>query len=216
MNKNSYGEGFGLGEFNLENFITREDSTNKEFLRRDSRQIVFIVDASNSMRGHKIGAVNESVNNAIAKLKTYSKSRDDIIEIAVIGFSSRLFRWTNGFVPVSGFNYSYVEMVDGKTDINAIFKELTSISNNNMNFESGKIVVLYTDGLPTVDYSEAIMEWKASKHYQDTFKIAVSFAGDISDPQSYSFLKEFVDSGEIINIMQKEKLLSFIFNGTNS
>ena len=92
-------EGIELGDFDLESFM--DEAKDADFsikdIRNDSmRQIVFVIDASNSMQGHKIGAVNDCVNNIISKLKTLDRSQEDSVNVSVMGFSTRLFRWTNG------------------------------------------------------------------------------------------------------------------------
>ena len=115
---------FELGEFDLDSFMnesSESESAATSTGEGSSRQIVFVIDASNSMQGHKIGAVNDCVNNIISKLRSLDRSQENAIRISVIGFSTRLFRWTDSFVRASEFKYSYVEMVDGLTDINAAF-----------------------------------------------------------------------------------------------
>lgn len=204
-------DGFQLGDFDLDSFFEQEEITQTQEKPSEQKyQLVFAIDASNSMMGYKIGAVNETVNNAISKIKAYSKSQNGNVEVCVIGFSNKLFKWTEGFVPIESFKFSYVEMVDKKTEVSALFEELTNISNESMNIASKKIVIFFTDGLPTCDYSEAIIKWQTSKNYSETFRIAVSFDEDISDPQSKEFLTEFVNGGNILTIKNHEELIKLL------
>ena len=197
----------GLGEFDFDNFIS--DSSEIEIVNGNTVngvtcQIVFVIDASNSMQGYKIGAVNESVNNIISKLKSLDRSN----EISVIEFSTRLFKWTESFVHASEFKYSYVEMVDGLTDLNAALKELVSITKSGMKKEARKYVVLFSDGLFTESYEENFKQWEQNDLFPEITRIVVAFDDDLRDPQSRDFFKRFTGSGQIVPITDQETLLS--------
>lgn len=199
-----------LGEFDLDSFMNEsEDSESATVYAGEdsSRQIVFVIDASNSMHGHKIGSVNDCVNNILSKLRSLDRNQEDPISISVIGFSSRLFKWTESFVRASDFKYSYVEMVDGVTDINAALQELIMLTNN-MEKDTKKYVVLFSDGLTTEDYTDNLAHWKQAELYSDIVKIAVAFDDDLHDSQSVSFFENFVGSGMVIPITDQERLLS--------
>ena len=208
-------EGIELGDFDLESFMDEAkdaDSSIKDIRNDSMRQIVFVIDASNSMQGHKIGAVNDCVNNIISKLKTLDRSQENSVNVSVMGFSTRLFRWTNGFVRASEFKYSYVEMVDGLTDVNAVFQELTDLTNNDMNKEAKKYTVLFFFVLLTEDYSASLAKWKSAQQYSDIMKIAVAFDEDLQDPQSKDFYQKFVDNGIILPMTKQEELLSILLS----
>ena len=208
-------EGIELGDFDLESFMdeAQDADSSIEDIRNDSmRQIVFIIDASNSMQGHKIGAVNDCVNNIISKLKMLDRSQENSVNVSVMGFSTKLFRWSNGFVRASEFKYSYVEMVDGLTDVNAVLQELTDLTNNDMNKKAKKYTVLFSDGLLTEDYSTSLAKWKSTQQYPDIMKIAVAFDEDLQDPQSKDFYQEFVDTGIILPMTKQEELLSILLS----
>lgn len=199
-----------LGEFDLDSFVNEsEESESAAVYAREGapRQIVFVIDASNSMQGHKIGSVNDCVNNILSKLRSLDRNQEEPISISVIGFSSRLFKWTESFVRASDFKYSYVEMVDGVTDINAALQELILLTNN-MEKDTKKYVVLFSDGLTTEDYTENLAHWKQAELYSDIVKIAVAFDDDLRDSQSVSFFENFVGSGMVIPINDQERLLS--------
>lgn len=199
-----------LGEFDLDSFMNESEESESVTVYAGegaSRQIVFVIDASNSMQGHKIGSVNDCVNNILSKLRSLDRNQEDPISISVIGFSSRLFKWTESFVRASDFKYSYVEMVDGVTDINAALQELIMLTNN-MEKDTKKYVILFSDGLTTEDYTENLAHWKQAELYSDIVKIAVAFDDDLCDSQSVSFFENFVGSGMVIPITDQERLLS--------
>ncbi len=204
-------KGLELGDFDLDSFLSdveQQNATLSKSLDDINCQIVFAIDASNSMQGYKIGAVNDCVNNVISKIRSFARGKDGSISISVIGFSSRLFRWTSGFAPAGDFKYSYVEMADGLTDFSALFDELTALADKEMIAESKKYVVLFSDGLSTEDYESNIKKWESTKLYKQIKKIAVTFDEDIEDPQSAAFFQRFVDTGVIIPIVDQEQLLS--------
>ena len=206
-------EEFELGEFDFADFLQAsdpEDAASPQGGSRLSLQVVFAIDASNSMQGYKIGAVNDCVNNVISKLRSIAHSRRESIEVSVVGFSTRLFRWTNAFVPVERFDYSYVEMVDGLTDVNALLRELVVLSENHMDDDSRKFVVLFSDGLPTESYGDSLKSWTQTKHYKSTYKIVLAFDDDIADPQSLEFFRDFIDSGSLMRIQEQEDLLGLL------
>ena len=66
-----------LGEFDLDGFMAGlKDGAETEALTNKviKKQIILALDASNSMLGYKIGAVNDAVNNLVSKLKTLDRS----------------------------------------------------------------------------------------------------------------------------------------------
>ena len=208
-------DGVELGEFDINSFMNEEAiSEDEQAVSGEAveRQIVFAIDASNSMQGYKIGAVNDIVNNVISKLKSYARTQAHSISISVVGYSSRLFRWTNAFVPIKDFKYSYVEMVDGLTDISALFQELFELTEHHMHPVAKKFVVLFSDGLPTSDYQEAQSKWMTTDQYKDTQKIAVAFDDDLTDPQSAEFFQQFTVTGTVISVKEQEKLLSILLD----
>lgn len=208
-------DGIELGEFDIRDFMDEKAGSRAEptvSTETAERQIVFAIDASNSMQGYKIGAVNDIVNNAISKLKSYARIKPHSINISVIGYSSRLFRWTQAFVPIEDFKYSYVETADGLTDINALFQELHELTEKHMHPESKKFVVLFSDGLPTSDYHETRNRWTNTHIYEDIHKIVVAFDEDFNDPQSAEFFRQFTDSGSVIPVKNQEELLASLLS----
>lgn len=202
--------GIELGDFDLDSFLKESEDSERTTVyagEGSPRQIIFVIDASNSMQGHKIGSVNDCVNNILSKLRSLDRNQGDPISISVIGFSSRLFKWTESFVRASDFKYSYVEMVDGVTDINAALQELIVLTSH-MEKDTKKYVVLFSDGLTAEDYTEKLAHWKQDELYSDIVKIAVAFDDDLCDSQSMSFFKDFVGSGMVIPITDQEQLLT--------
>ena len=204
-----------LGEFDLDSFISESavnESTVNNAGESVARQVVFVIDASNSMQGYKIGAVNDCVNNTISKLRSLDRSKENPISISVIGFSSKLFKWTDSFVPASEFKYSYVEMVDGLTDVNAAFHELATLTNKSMEKEARKYVVFFSDGLSTEDVAESFKQWELTALFPEITRIIVAFDDDLHDPQSMDFFRVFASTGLIVPITEQEQLLTALLS----
>lgn len=205
---------YDLGDFDFEGFLenaeTLELDTTSPKEAGCERQIVLAIDASNSMRGYKIGSINDYVNNIISKLKTVSHTNGKQLSIAVVGFASKLFRWTNSFVPVAAFQYSYVEMVDGLSNINALLVELNNLTRNQMCQDAQKYVVLFSDGLMTEEYRTSLQEWRQAEQYSDIVKVVVGFDDDLHDEQSVEFFNDFVERGQVLSIKEPDKLLSIL------
>lgn len=202
-----------LGEFNIDDFLRSAepaDDGNAMMTERNGKRVLFAIDASNSMAGYKLGAVNDSVSNAIAKLRSLARGRGVSLVVAVIGFSERAFKWTSSYVPVDNFEYSYVEEADGLSDMNSLFRELIAIAGEGMERGMRQTVVLYTDGLPTEDCQESFDLWKRTDAYSNTLKVVMAFGADIEDPQSYGFFRMFADGGKIIDMQNQEELIEIL------
>ena len=207
------GKDLELGEFDLDCFLNQEECVVVETPKENHLYVILGIDASNSMRGYKIGAVNDVVNNTISRLKSFDKGADCSVQIAVVGFSERLFRWTNGFVPATDFKFSYVEMVDGKTDICGFIDELVRLTQSvNAGNADHICAILFSDGLPTTDYEQSISAWRSCSNYSKVKRIAVSFDDDIEDSQSREMLEAFANSGIILSIKRQDDILSEILN----
>jgi len=203
-----------LGEFDLDSFAAAsadKDAAAAEAGKDAPRQIILIIDASNSMQGYRIGAVNDCVNNILSKLKTLDRKQEMPVSVSAIGFSSRVFRWSDSFVRASDFKFSFIENADGTTDMNAVFQALIPLTDS-MEKNAKKYVVLFTDGFITDDWAEGAAQWKQMEMYSDITKIAVAFDEDLRDPQSSGFLAEFADSGAVVSMADQEKLLAMLLS----
>lgn len=204
-----------LGEFDLDGFMAGlKDGAETEALTNKviKKQIILALDASNSMLGYKIGAVNDAVNNLVSKLKTLDRSAGCEVSVYVIGFSARLFRWTGSFTPVSKFQYSYVETADGLTNMSALFEELADVTEKQLEDDAEKYAVLFSDGLSTEDYTKSADRWKNTGRYQDIRKIAVAFEEDLEDEQSAAFFRDFTASGSVLPIQDAEALHAILLD----
>lgn len=204
-------DNFEIGEFNFDDFLSFEEAVSEKTNKcAVAKKVLFAIDASNSMSGYKIGAVNDTVNNAVSKLKSLQKSSDCEVHVRVIGFSDRLFKWSDDFLPVFEFKYSNIETAGGITDINALFEELIKMADS-VQSDSQYYVFFFTDGLPTSDYAALLKQWLDTSRSKGINSYTVSFEEDIQDEQSYSFLCEFSSSGDVININHSEDIMAEIF-----
>ena len=57
-----------IGDYNMDDFLSLEEADATQINSRSKAiKVIIIIDASNSMKGYKLGAVNDAVNNLIEK-----------------------------------------------------------------------------------------------------------------------------------------------------
>ena len=81
-------------------------------LKKRAMVVFFVVDISGSMRGARIGAVNDAIRNVLPELKKRERGNTAAeIRIAVLEFSTRANWRTLSPEPVSTFQYQDIENV---------------------------------------------------------------------------------------------------------
>jgi uncharacterized protein YegL len=99
--------------------------TDKIEIPRRTMVLFFLIDASGSMAGSKIGAVNAAIEEVIPALKDVSDENADAqIKVAALEFSSGS-RWltANGPIEVDQFSWNDIDAA-GVTDFGAACREL--------------------------------------------------------------------------------------------
>jgi uncharacterized protein YegL len=148
--------------------------------------LFFIADVSGSMKGNKIGALNETIKNLIPEIQQIADGNADAnIHIAMLKFSTYSEWATDQPVDSKDFKYRYLD-AGGLTDLGAAclaLNEKLSRKNGFMYTASGAfapILFLLSDGYPTDDYRSGIAKLKNNKWYKNAIKIAVAI-GDGAD-----------------------------------
>ena len=94
-------------------------------LKKRAMVVFFVVDISGSMRGARIGAVNDAIRNVLPELKKRERGNTAAeIRIAVLEFSTRANWRTLSPEPVSTFQYQDIENVGGGTNYGTAFAAL--------------------------------------------------------------------------------------------
>jgi uncharacterized protein YegL len=192
------------------------DLTDKIETPRKAMTLFFVVDASGSMAGSKIGAVNAAIENVIPDLKDISEGNADArIKVAALEFSNGA-RWItdNGPVEVEQFYWNYID-AGGVTDLGAAFKALNEkLSTNAFMREAtssyAPVIFLMSDGDPVDDWQSGLNILKQN----NWFKVGIKAAIAIGDDANKEVLKAFTGSMESVleahNPAALKKVIEFV------
>jgi len=180
---------------------------------RRTMVLFFVVDASGSMQGSKIGAVNSAIEDVLPELADISAENADAqIKIAVLEFSSGA-RWlTNTPIEAEMFTWSYINDAQGLTDLGEACKQLNAKLSRNefMNEVVGSFapaIFLMSDGAPTDDYKRELQKLWQNNWFKKAIKVAVA----IGDDADTSVLAEFTGNVEsVLTVHTPETLKKMI------
>ena len=189
----------------------------KEGIPRRTMVLFFIVDASGSMEGNKIGRVNQAIREVIPDIQELNNGSDALIKIAALEFSSGA-RWltANGPVEAEQYNWRDVE-AGGTTDLGAVCKalneKLSTKDNGFMKEATGSFapaIFLLSDGEPVDNWEKELNNLKQN----DWFKAALKIAIAIGDDANKDVLKAFTGSIETVlevhNSAMLMKMIKFV------
>ncbi|MDR2786341.1 MAG: VWA domain-containing protein [Treponema sp.] len=190
--------------------------TDKVEIPRRTMVLFFVIDASGSMDGSKIGAVNTAIQEVIPAIRDVSEENADAqIKIAALEFSSGT-RWLtpSGPVPAENFNWNFVDAA-GVTDFGAACRALNEKLSTRafMQEATGSFapaVFLLSDGDPTDDWQSGLQVLKQNNWFKAAVKVAVA----IGDEANRDVLKEFTGSMEAVlevhNAEMLKKMIKFV------
>jgi uncharacterized protein YegL len=178
--------------------------------------LFFLIDASGSMDGSKIGAVNSAIEEVIPALQEVSDENADAqIKVAALEFSSGA-RWitASGPLEVEQFRWNTINAA-GVTDFGAACKALNEKLSTKafMNEATGSFapaVFLLSDGEPTDDWQKDLTALKQNNWFKAAVKVAVA----IGDDANKDVLKEFTGSMEAVlethSAAMLKKMIKFV------
>ncbi|GHV84605.1 tellurium resistance protein TerY [Spirochaetia bacterium] len=190
--------------------------TDKVEIPRRTMALFFVIDASGSMDGSKIGAVNTSIQEVIPAIRDVSEENADAeIKIAALEFSNGT-RWLtpNGPVPAETFSWNFIDAA-GVTDFGAACRALNEKLSTKafMQEATGSFapaIFLMSDGDPTDDWQNGLAELKRNNWFKAAVKVAVA----IGDDANKDVLKEFTGSMEAVlevhNSVMLKKMIKFV------
>ena len=180
--------------------------------------VIFLLDASGSMDGAPIGAVNSAIENVLPILSSMNQGNPDAeIKFAVLAFSYGA-DWLTGTELVSPENYVWRNSLnaDGPTSMGAAFQELNrklSVKDGFMKCASGSVapvLFLLSDGAPTDDYKSGLRQLEANSWYKVAVRVAIGYSEDCND----DVLREFTGNPETVlhtdNPNDLKKLIQFV------
>ncbi len=183
---------------------------------RRTMVLFFLVDASGSMMGSKIGEVNSAIEEVIPELKDLSESNADAqIKIAVLEFSNGA-RWLTPNGPVEAENFFWNDIdASGVTDLGDACRMLNEKLSTKafMSEATGSFapaIFLLSDGGPTDEYKKGLEPLKQNKWFKKAIKVAVAIGGDADK----SVLEEFTGNNESVlevhNPAMLRKMIKFV------
>ena len=171
-------------------------------LKKRAMIVIFIIDISGSMKGARIGAVNDAVRNVLPELKKREKSNTSAeIRIAIMEFSNDAHWRTLLPEPVSTFQYRDITDVYGGTNYGKAFEKLNEklSADQFMNSTAGAytpLIVFMTDGKPSDMglYREYLDELKRNKWFRYSTRVGIAIEDGALSEDCKRVLTEFTDN----------------------
>lgn len=168
--------------------------------------VFFIIDISGSMKGARIGAVNDAIRNLLPELKKREASNTNAeIRIAIMEFSSKANWRTLTPQPVSSFVYDDITYVNGATNFANAFNALDEKLSRKafLNAAAGSytpLIILLTDGKPSdiALYPEALNKLKANAWFQYSTKAGIAIEEGALSPECKKVLLEFTGQEKMV------------------
>lgn len=171
-------------------------------LKKRAMVVFFVVDISGSMRGARIGAVNDAIRNVLPELKKRERGNTAAeIRIAVLEFSTRA-NWRTLFPePVTSFQYQDIENVGGGTNYGTAFAALNEKLSRKqfLNSTAGAytpLIIFMTDGKPSDMglYKEELDRLKHNKWFQYSTRAGIAIEEGALSPECKRVLMEFTEN----------------------
>ena len=170
-------------------------------LKKRAMVVFFVVDISGSMRGARIGAVNDAIRNVLPELKKRERGNTAAeIRIAVLEFSTRANWRTLSPEPVSTFQYQDIENVGGGTNYGTAFAALNEKLSRKqfLNATAGAytpLIIFMTDGKPSDMglYKEELERLKQNKWFQYSTRAGIAIEEGALSPECKRVLMEFTE-----------------------
>lgn len=190
-----------------------------EAINRRVMTMFFLVDASGSMTGAKMGAVNSAIEEMIPDLRDLSESNADAeIKLAVLKFSTDCEWATPAPVSLERFGDWEPLEADGLTALGTACTELCSKLSQKTGYMTrdaspfgyyAPVIILLSDGGPTDDFENGLSKLKENKWYKSALKIAIAIGSDADN----DVLVKFTGNKELVipvnNSSTLKKLIRF-------
>ena len=171
-------------------------------LKKRAMVVFFVVDISGSMRGARIGAVNDAIRNVLPELKKRERGNTAAeIRIAVLEFSTRANWRTLSPEPVSTFQYRDIENVGGGTNYGTAFAAINEKLSRKqfLNSTAGAytpLIIFMTDGKPSDMglYKEELERLKQNKWFQYSTRAGIAIEEGALSPECKRVLMEFTEN----------------------
>lgn len=181
---------------------TPDVSTIVTTLKKRAMVVFFVVDISGSMRGARIGAVNDAIRNVLPELKKRERSNTAAeIKIAILEFSTRANWRTLTPEPISTYQYQDIVDVGGGTNYGAAFAALNEKLSRGqfLNATAGAytpLIIFMTDGKPSDMglYHEELERLKRNKWFRYSTRAGIAIEEGALSPECKHVLLEFTEN----------------------
>ena len=171
-------------------------------LKKRAMVVFFVIDISGSMRGARIGAVNDAIRNILPELKKREKGNTTAeIKIAVLEFSTRANWRTLSPESVSTFKFQDIDNVGGATNYNTAFSALNEKLSRKqfLNSTAGSytpLIIFMTDGKPSDMgiYPEELERLKQNRWVQVSTRAGIAIEEGALSPECKRALMEFTEN----------------------
>lgn len=168
--------------------------------------VFFVIDISGSMKGARIGAVNDAIRNLLPELKKREASNTNAeIKVAIMEFSSNANWRTVTPQPVKNFVYDDITFVGGATNFGKAFSALNEKLSRKafLNAAAGAytpLIILLTDGKPSdiAMYPEELNKLKHNSWYQYATKAGIAIEEGAMSPECKRVLFEFTGNESMV------------------
>ena len=174
-----------------------DDPLSATSVSKKSLVIFFLIDASGSMKGKKMGELNTVMEELIPEIRRVGEADTDV-KVAVLTFSTEV-RWMySNPIPIEDFEWARLR-ASGVTSMGAAFKELNHRMSRNSFLNSpslsfAPVIFLMTDGYPSDDYKEGLRELQTNSWYKFGLKAALGIGQEAND----NILAEFTGSKDTV------------------
>ncbi len=152
--------------------------------------LFLVVDVSGSMKGQKIGIVNQAIREFIAEIQNQDDSDVDL-QIVCLEFSDGCKEMYPNPIEASKFNWQDLE-AEGQTDLGAAAIKLSAKLDEVYKSQKAAYVptiFLLSDGEPTDDYEPKFETMYKNSKYKQAVKVALA----IGDDANIDVLRKFTD-----------------------
>ena len=178
--------------------------------------VFFIIDISGSMKGARIGAVNDAIRNLLPELKKREASNTNAeIRVAILEFSSNANWRTLTPQPVSSFVYDDITYVSGGTNFGKAFHALNEKLTRNafLSAAAGSytpLIILLTDGKPSdiALYPEELNQLKKNSWFRYATKAGIAIEEGALSPECKKVLLEFTGNESMVLEAKNTNILS--------
>lgn len=160
--------------------------------------IFFLIDTSGSMKGKKMGELNNVMEELIPEIKRLKEKENTVIKAAVLTFSTSA-RWMYA-APVSVDDFDWARLrADGITSMDAAFTEL-EVKLRDKRFVGSPeeyyapVFFLMTDGYPSDNYKKGLKLLYANPWFKCGVRVALGIGPETDDKA----LAEFTGSEETV------------------